>query len=1333
MTNLPSYLTDDFDGSYKRDQTLLQDVQVSLWPADDRRLLTAVYVSNDNTNLAESEAVDLMDYYASGHSYMYFGSVDRWAGAKFYRSAIADSFTVDWEYYNGSWAELTVSSNGPFDQQSLSFDPPRDWIATRLWGTECFFVRAKLDPADASKSLPLTNGPFNDRLQIYPSMHLAQSDNLYEGIKIQVELSPAHTWTNWRFALYRDEQLLVGFNSKEPSTSLSFIDTKVRRGQETAYVIEVLNLSGSSNLHQVSRYERLTDPAGLILLPQAPPPEPTNLQVQIDDHGSPWGKATVGWEYLENYDRTRMPAEFELSTDPAMEIKPASFPYIPGKLTYEHEVEFANFLQVDDQLTPSGIAGPASYQGPVSSGELLTGLTFAETLSILQEAFRFPCPLTSGITSTDAEEWRIQTNTQSDLYILVSPELPDAYVPGWLAEYDEITGHGIILDLGASSYEPRVYRKQLAAGTHSLPGLFYNSAIYGGLTFRYIPLFVGDPVQTKSVTWSLVAKPNQGTASEAATDATDIQKYFSLPAPRVRLSNVVVDRDVYSYTVEVDVPDYDDVDRPVNGFVIYPTSSTKYADRTVIKTNSRSFSFVDSAFVDVRPSYKITSYVETVAGSISESSPASLTVTDSDVTVSDPAAGANVGLVNPTKLGSPGIAVYFGGLAFKEWVEYEITRITNPTVVCSATPYDEDPTSTTPTAPTAYMWFNGSVRTFSIYTGVWQTVQDYIDNTPELAEAKNELPMLIKVSSTDSTTGLVTDSFYELQGADFITLSEAFVDRVYDAAGITGDPPEVITNSDDLQALDALVSKTYGQYGLTDTLYGGPAIVSIPDVQTIQPIGFAGTTLNSSSFRIGGQSIKYGYGTDIQTVYDMVGAINDVAGYYAVALIESPLCGGELVIELQPLIMTAQLPTDYQTDHPDWPAPSSLYESYVSGSGYYEGKIEERWADMVAQGEPDLVSIEADEDADTFVQYHSDGAYLIYASRLAVKYEDNTRIQLMQPRDAGPAEPWYGRINTGRFVVNDRPNYRTYSVTEYPMQDWSPVYGAPYIDVYFEHAVLLDDRTIRVANSPLHVVGRNFDLVVEDKASGSLIEDWDERNGLFFLSQPIKLGSRVLVSYTYSERSYVCKELNLNPHKRFGNQLLGKYVGVFIVDVDNEALSSLPETNIYGRAKSIYLRTFDSLDSLYEFNTGARSVRSWPAIEVVSAGGTVVGQPENVEQQPLLLGYYYINPTSVDEMTIQDARVDGGGLRSMSFEEAVSTNRWSAGWWDIGPLDGRMFGSMVAIVRLPQYLLDTLDETRIEREVRSHVPAGMMLLIDYYADITGSAGETVWPLENDYA
>lgn len=789
--------------------------------------------------------------------------------------------------------------------------------------------------------------------------------------------------------------------------------------------------------------------------------------------------------------------------------------------------------------------------------------------------------------------------------------------------------------------------------------------------------FFADGDNVRDITWELYGARGDE-ASQIVDDTASMKAYCSLKTPETALSNKVRQQNGrYSYRITASCPDYV-AGELVSGFQIRGPSINETVPST---DNTAVWDFEDIELT--WRSYSVRAYVD-YGSERSWSHESHISVATDGEQQDFPAA-----TYQPTRFSAPGLAIYYTGLGLDDWIDEEAARV-NPQTVGMA--ISGDPTG----EPSINTMVSGDTG-FYVYTTdeSWEPLADYLyDLYP--GDIADSIPVIIGNTIEDSETGLEVVEYWECidnGGAGSLRrLSEAFRGHLEGLLG-SGDIPELITNDATLRALDAFTVASYEKYGLQGRIFQGPAIVSLRGAISIQG-GYLSDAPATSEMRIGPQRIPYGHLTSIGCVKDIAGSVSSVAGYQATPLIETPLYGGELAIELMPLKLWGSIP--------EASGQISWFEDYevrdtLEGFSMLEGILRRQYADEVVEEfyDQDYVEFALEfDDEETVIDRNYDGAYVVHSSRLAVKYQDDVRVQLLPPRRTSAALPWYPTINPGRFVTSAG----RYAITEFPLQTWSKKYGAPYKDVQYERTTVLDNTTLRVGFRPLYVVGRNIELIIEGKNRSTLIEDWDEENGLVFLSQPIHPNSNTLISYTYKETRFVYKDINLNPHEKWATSLLGKYVGIFIVD-NSQTEAPTDVKDLFGVPKSIYHQVFDSIDDLQEY----------------------------IAPSGYGLGYYYVCPRASGEIDWDNTTQRGGGIDlDVSFEDLVQRNKEAASNWDIGYFDGQPFSRMAAHVVVPSWMKDWLGEERIMAEIKAHAPAGTMILLKYDEGITVN-GELEWP------
>jgi hypothetical protein len=1266
--------------------------------------LAAVFVSANPSGFMTASGGNLFSAYDPAYNFVVLGDPEPFSRVTLVKSG--EAAVLSWDYWNGSdWSQLTVSESGLFDYGydatgQLRFLPPTDWTSRSFWEKEGYFIRANF--AASPSGITLMPGAAFGTLQ--PSFQKQASDEAAVGMRLTATL---YNSGEFKLTIYRDTDAIQSFQSRIPMSGYSFLDSNLRVNQTCEYYAEILDLSQTPAQYQVATSGPYTWATGQLPLP------PTDVSVEVKDHGDPMGLVTVSWSMSPGIAPGRLPERFILSVSGLGEFP---LDYRDGVLDYTQDVQFVNSLQGTDRIAVVDTIHPTGdYQGPEVTGEVLNGVSFKTTLSSLWDSVRFPLCRYQGILGTGSPEWQFDVSGNGWLYILVPSELPEAWVPDWLSEFTKLDTSGIVLASGLVEWIPKIYFGYYNDEVVELPELFGDGSppYTGTLPYRYIPLWINDSDYVKSLRWDLYSENSIGRSARVSTYA-GLKKWLSMPAPSGEATNLArAEANTYSYKVNLSVPDYSGV-ADISGFEI---DGGKFTPKTMVIAGSGNlYSFTESG-TTLPANYFIRSYIKYQIGwdlEFKYSDPFTLCVTGLGDIYKNFSPSAPI---LPAGVSAPALSVYYTGPDISGWASGECARIVSPAVSVVAETTGEVPTTPAPTPNYAVAVPSGS--TYSFWTYYSYPAGSWAPLAPRLAveysgQFNLDNPIIVERDYINSLTGSGMKDYWELTPATgLVTIGTAFERRLAQC-GATG--TSIATNTGILSLLDNFTLKCYPVYGLSGRTFQGPALTSV-NRPTALNWGFDPNVSMAPELRVGASRNFYGDLTDINSVAGMIAAINAVPGYNAIGMMDTPLTGNELAVEINRIKLQAKLPTGYV----GLPPTGTLFESMQPNppAGYYIGVIHNQYAEETAALYASGCNIVLG--TGTFVDRGYDGSYMVYSGRLAVRYEEDVRIQILPPRGTA-VEPWYPLITPGRFVKGDN----TYSVTEFPMQDWSPKYGAPYKDASYEQARMLDPFTIQLRNSPLHLVGRNFDLIIEGKRKTSLVGDWDIQNGLLFLTKPISMKSHCLVSYTFKETAFVYKGVNLNPHKRFGNNILGKYVGIFIVDRSDMPSSVVP-SDLYGLPRSIYHQTFGTLADLEFF---ARTVQDpanqWPATEFVDHDGN----PTNASLSasiPMLLGYYYINPGKPSDITFDDARARGGGLVQSPFETLFERDRNVAGYYDIGWLDGMPFGQQAVLVEVPSGLTDTLDEEKIINELRAHVPIGTMLVVNY-ADGIRVNGETVWPL-----
>jgi len=315
-----------------------------------------------------------------------------------------------------------------------------------------------------------------------------------------------------------------------------------------------------------------------------------------------------------------------------------------------------------------------------------------------------------------------------------------------------------------------------------------------------------------------------------------------------------------------------------------------------------------------------------------------------------------------------------------------------------------------------------------------------------------------------------------------------------------------------------------------------------------------------------------------------------------------------------------------------------------------------------------------------------DGGLIIRFRGHVINYQEETRIRPLPPYDSDPKLPWHIRIDLGEFAtVVNRIRYH-FAVPEFQEQAWSTYYGKPFVDQIRVAPAFIDPETLQVPRTPILWSGSNISLRVNDipQASG-IIRDVDVNNGLIYLNESLAPQDPIVVSYTYKERSYVYRAINLNPSMNHSPQFLGSFVLIFI----------RPVADSVGR-------TWD--------RTVYHSIA--PTIE-----GALTQIPDDgIPSIPI--GAYQVRQVNTpDDTNISDTRTRGGGIYPDKLEEAIRLNSHLQAITDEGYWDGIPYpGNAVVVIQMPASLKDTVPEDEIRARIDKHIAAGVQYILDYRED-----------------
>lgn len=333
----------------------------------------------------------------------------------------------------------------------------------------------------------------------------------------------------------------------------------------------------------------------------------------------------------------------------------------------------------------------------------------------------------------------------------------------------------------------------------------------------------------------------------------------------------------------------------------------------------------------------------------------------------------------------------------------------------------------------------------------------------------------------------------------------------------------------------------------------------------------------------------------------------------------------------------------------------------------------------------------------------TDSGIVIRSKKYTIRNKSDVSIKLLKPYNDSSLLPWYPRISVGSFNESIKGRNYVYTIPEFDTQVWSSSYGKPFVDIEGVTPVFLDDKTIQLPRYPIYWNGNNILMFNGDAPlSQTIVKDVDINNGLVYLQDGVYLNQdNVYVNYSYLERSYVYKHININGHFSQNPFILNKYVIVYLLP--SEGSTTTPQK------RSVYHTVADSLQD---------------GIDKIA---------KNFTSDPYaIVGAYSIQNTyNMDELSILDTRVFGGGLIKSSgpmaaghefvdfddVERAEDIENYyieARNYADIGRADGEIYPGAAAIeIDLPKDLRDLMPENDIEARASKFVAAGVYPLFNY--------------------
>jgi hypothetical protein len=312
-----------------------------------------------------------------------------------------------------------------------------------------------------------------------------------------------------------------------------------------------------------------------------------------------------------------------------------------------------------------------------------------------------------------------------------------------------------------------------------------------------------------------------------------------------------------------------------------------------------------------------------------------------------------------------------------------------------------------------------------------------------------------------------------------------------------------------------------------------------------------------------------------------------------------------------------------------------------------------------------------------------DGGQIIRIKGHILRYSAETRLRALAPYHENRLLPWYAKVDRGSLSLKYHGVRYLFSVPEYYTQEWSLLFGQPYVDQFNVQLDYIDVNTVKAPKTPIHWVKNNFGIVINGvPLGGSIIKDIDVHNGLVKLNTPIDRTDDIRANYVYREDYLIYKDLNLNPS---------------------------PEHNpsIVNQTAVLYLRPYAKEGNIKRVRTVYHSVSK-------TLTGAVTAITQN-DEPVLIMGAFQVKPSGiVQDFSLTDTRTRGGGIKEEKYDTALTQNREAYSVADFGRYDGVPFPAAASgVLSLPRSVLNRVTDEYIEATIKRHLAVGGRVLIDY--------------------
>lgn len=352
----------------------------------------------------------------------------------------------------------------------------------------------------------------------------------------------------------------------------------------------------------------------------------------------------------------------------------------------------------------------------------------------------------------------------------------------------------------------------------------------------------------------------------------------------------------------------------------------------------------------------------------------------------------------------------------------------------------------------------------------------------------------------------------------------------------------------------------------------------------------------------------------------------------------------------------------------------------------------------------------------------------------AVLQRTTARIKINKPslRDTGTA--WFVSISNGKFF-SDLPNKSQpvkYEIAEFDSQTFSPYF--PYKTVTQESAVSFESNLYKLAHQNITVdQGQGFNVLIEVRdADGETthafstdplllntafnsdinytdgLRSIDQLTGFIDIKTKLDKDNQVLVTYIYEEKEYEFTEVNFNPanNRDVVNETVVIYVlpqttelerTLFYLRLDKSGKIIHSSQAEYGDAMGTDISTRMENGFYYnkESDLGEMSFIDRYTVESASITADTA--------MALILGEIYVGESSsIEDVTLIDIRIRGGGILPADRATIIQKNFESLWNWDIGYWDGYPYpGSASYMVEIPCETLTTASGVFSLQEARA--------------------------------